>query len=174
MELFGEILKYTIPAIIVFFTTYFLVGMFLKNDEKRRRLQLALDNQKLMTPIRLQAYERMIMFLERINPDALIMRLNRPGMSAKQLQSDMLKLIRAEFEHNLSQQIYVSEDAWRIVRTAMENTIQFINAFSGKISPTDPAIKLSKLMIESYADMNSQPIKMAIKFIKKEISNSFQ
>jgi hypothetical protein len=83
-------------------------------------------SSKTVTPIRLQAYERVALFLERINPNSLVMRMHKPGMSARQLQSDLLQIVRAEFEHNMAQQIYMSPAAWKAIRAAKEETIKIL------------------------------------------------
>src|ERR1700741_706539 len=112
-ELF-EIVKIILPAGIVFITTYYLVKNFLDHESRKKTLDLKLANQAVITPIRLQAYERVVLFLERINPNSMVMRLNKTG-SAANFQGELLKTIRNEFEHNLSQQIYMSSKAWESV-----------------------------------------------------------
>ena len=96
-----EIVKMILPAGIVFLTTYYLVKNFLDHESRKRVIDVKLANQALITPIRLQAYERVILFLERINPNSMVMRLNKTG-SAANFQGELLKTIRSEFEHNLS------------------------------------------------------------------------
>lgn len=110
-----EIIKYTLPAAIVFLTAYFLIMALIKNDQDKRKHEIILQNQKTVTPIRLQAYERIILFLERISLESLIMRTNKKGISSKELQASMLNTIRSEFEHNLSQQIYLTPDRKSVV-----------------------------------------------------------
>jgi len=106
-----EVLKYTLPALIVFLTAYFLIRAFIRNDQDKRKHEIVLQNQKNVTPVRLQAYERVILFLERISLESLIMRTSKQGMTSKQIQTSMLNTIRAEFEHNLSQQVYITPAA---------------------------------------------------------------
>ncbi len=173
METFLEILKFTIPSLIVFFTAYFSIRYFIENDQKRRRMELSMNNQKLITPVRLQAYERIVLFLERISPDALIMRSQQQGMTSAKLQSDLLSLIRAEFNHNLSQQIYISSDSWKVVKTAKENTIKLINSNAERVKPNAPAMELSKGILENVIFMEQAPCTVAIDYIKKEISKTF-
>jgi len=87
MESFFEILKYTLPAIIVFIATYFVTKSFFDNESQKRRLDFRLNNQKLITPVRLQAYERLTLLLERISPESLIMRTQAQGMNSKHNKS---------------------------------------------------------------------------------------
>ena len=166
-----EILKYTIPALIVFLTTLFVVRSYYKNDQEKRKNEIRMLNQKIITPIRLQAYERIVLFLERISPDSVIMRLNDPKMKAAQLQSDILSTIRAEFEHNLSQQIYVSNKAWEVVKSARSSIIQIINKAAEKVKPDAPAYELSKVILESMMEASKTPVMVAIEFLKKEMAH---
>lgn len=168
-----EILKYTIPALIVFFTAFYTLRMLIKNDQKKRNYELVLKNKSLITPIRLQAYERLTLFLERISPDALVMRLNKENRTINQLQNEMLKTIRSEFDHNLSQQIYVSPQTWLMVKHARENTVKLINTTAQEFKPGEPAIKLSRALLQKVMEEGQSPTKNAIQYIKKEVKNFF-
>lgn len=169
MEQVLDILKYIIPSIIVFLTAYMLLKMFLNNDLKKRTQEYRMNNQKMITPIRLQAYERVTLFLERIAPDSLIMRIQKPGMTAGQLQSQVIASIRSEFEHNLSQQVYMSSAAWEVVRNAKENTVQLIKAAATGIDKEQPAMILSTKILETVVKMGTSPTRIAIDFLKKEL-----
>jgi hypothetical protein len=170
---FLEILKYVLPALIVFLTTWLLLATFAEREKERYKMVLATKNQKTLTPIRMQAYERLVLFLERINPESLIMRINRPGMTCRQLQSEMISSIRAEYEHNLSQQVYISSQAWELVKSARSNLIKIINSCAEKVEPDSPAINLSKGILEFIMEMEKTPINVAIEYIKKEIKTYF-
>jgi hypothetical protein len=168
-----EILKYTLPALIVFMTAYFLIRRFLDNDHRLKRIELMHNNEKFLLPIRLQAYERLVLFLERISPESLLMRINRQNMTSKQLHTELLTNIRAEFEHNLSQQIYVSRESWEVARNARSNLIQIINEAAKSIDPESPSIKLSQTILEVIIDNEKSPTNQAIDYIKKEVSSLF-
>ena len=170
---FLEILKYVLPALIVFLTTWLLLATFSEREKERHKMVLATKNQKTLTPIRMQAYERLVLFLERINPESLLMRINRPSMTSRQLQSEMISSIRAEYEHNLSQQVYISSQAWELVKSARSNLIKIINSCAEKVEPDAPAIILSKSILEFIMEMEKSPINVAIEYIKKEIKNYF-
>jgi hypothetical protein len=168
-----EILKYLLPSLVVFATTVYLVKKFFDGEDKKRKLQAVLNNQQIITPLRLQAYERAILFLERISPENLIMRINRPGYTCQQLQAELLQAIRSEFEHNLSQQIYISHGAWEMLKIARGRTIQVINTLGEKVQKDSPGINLSKAILELMVDEEKTPASDAIIFIKKEISQLF-
>lgn len=170
---FFEILKYTLPAIVVFLTAYLLIKKFLDNDRKLKKIELMYNNEQYILPIRMQAYERLVLFLERISPESLLMRINRQGLTSHQLHSELLSAIRSEFEHNLSQQIYVSRESWEIIKNARSNLIKIINESAKSIEPESPSIKLSQTILETIIDQESSPTNVAIDFIKKEITELF-
>lgn len=168
-----ELLKYILPALVVFGTAYFLIKQMLDRDERRQKLDILMKNQKIITPIRLQAYERIILFLERISPESMIKRVLQPQMKAKQMQMAMLATIRSEFEHNLSQQIYVSSEAWETVLNAKENIIQLINVVGNRASSEDTALTMSKTILDMLMKVEEPPLKKAINFVKQESSEFF-
>lgn len=168
-----EILKYTLPAVIVFLTAYFLIRVLIRNDQEKRKHEIILQNQKTITPIRLQAYERIILFLERISIESLIMRTSKQGMTGKKLQTTLLNTIRAEFEHNLSQQIYMTPAAWEVIKNARSNTIKIINSSADHVKPGAPAMEFSRYVLEAVMKMEKEPTQIAIEYLKKEVSSFF-
>jgi len=165
-----EILKYVLPSLVVFATTFYLVRKYFGDEEKKRRQELYIINRNLTGPLRLQAYERLILFLERISPESLIMRVNKSGFTCQQLQSELINAIRSEFEHNLSQQLYVSPGAWEMLKIARGRTIQLINMTAESMQKDSPSFNLSKAILESIVDQEKAPATDAINFIKKEFS----
>lgn len=170
MENLYDILKISIPAILVIITAWLVIRSMIKNDQERRRQELLLQNSKTITPIRLQAYERIILFLERISLESLLVRVSTPDMSAAQLHSALLTTIRAEFEHNLSQQIYMTPQAWEVVRNARSSTIKIINTEMEKMPPDTAGIAFSKRLLEKVMEMDKEPTRAAIDYVKAEIA----
>jgi len=169
MKDFLEISKYILPSLVVFMAAYLVIREFLKREEKKQKFDLYLTNQKEITPIRLQAYERLIIFLERIHPESLIIRENENGLNNQQFQHKLINSIRTEFEHNLSQQIYISPKLWVLLKDAKDNMIQLINAEALQLSPTDTSLGLSKAVIEAYMQLQNPAINKAIDALKEEI-----
>ena len=170
MEAFTDILKITIPALIVFFTAWVLLRNMIRNDQDKRRQELILQNSRTVTPIKLQAYERIVLFLERISLESLLIRVSSSDMTASQLHSTLLNTIRSEFEHNLSQQIYMSQQAWEIVRNARSNTIKIINNEADKMAAGSSGMAFSKQLLERIMELDTEPTRAAIDYIKGEIS----
>ncbi len=173
METLFEVLKYTLPSLIVFGTSYLIIRSFLETDQKKRKMELRMANLKTITPIKLQAYERLTLFLERISPESIIMRIMDHKMTSGQLQSALLKVIRTEYEHNLSQQIYISAQAWAVIKTSKEQTVKLINSSMDKIDRDSPAMNLSKIILENTVTLNANPTQPAIDFLKGEIRQVF-
>ncbi len=173
MDIALEILKYTLPALIVFLTAFVLIRGFIKSEEQRRNREILESTQKTILPIRLQAYERLALLLERISPESLIMRVNQPGMTAKQLHTELLSSIRAEFEHNLSQQVYISNEAWELIRTARGNVINMANTAADQLKDDATAITLSQKIFEQVVQLKSPPVQQALDFLKEEIKQFY-
>ena len=170
MDAFIDILKITIPAVIVFLTAWVLLRNMIRNDQDKRKQELIMQNSRTIVPIRLQAYERIVLFLERISLESLLVRTNAPGMSAAQLHAALLNTIRSEFEHNLSQQIYMSQQAWEVVKNARSNTIKTINTEFEKTPQTASGLEFSKQLLERVMELEKEPTKTAIEYIKNEIA----
>lgn len=169
----SEILKITLPALLVFLAGYLAIERLLREEANRRKAELDINSKKITTPIRLQAYERIVLFLERISPDSLLVRVNQPGLTVQKFQTALLSSIRSEWEHNLSQQIYISPKAWGLVKNAKDNVIKLINTNSNEIEGAQPALMLSKSILESLIELENHPTARAIDFLKKEVNEYF-
>lgn len=170
MEAFYDILKISLPALIVFFTAWLVMRGMIKNDQARRRQELILQGSRTVTPIKLQAYERIVLFLERISLESLLVRVNTSGMTAAQLHSALLSAIRSEFEHNLSQQIYMTPQAWEVVRNARSNTIKIINSEYEKKPVPSTGLEFSQRLLEAVMALDKEPTRAAIDYIKGEVA----
>ena len=168
-----EILKIVLPATIVFLTAYFLFRDMLENSQKQREFEFRVKNNRKVTPVRLQAYERLALFLERISPQSLLMRVSPNDIDGFNYHQQLLSHIRQEFEHNLSQQIYVSAILWETIRGAKENLIGIVNKSAEEIGTDASALTLSKKIIENYIDEENQAIVIAMNELKKEVGKLF-
>ena len=167
MQNFLLLLTGLMTSVIVFLTAYFLLKRFLEDAQKQKLLELKFKSKELITPIRLQAYERLAMYLERINPNSLIMRMNNSSLTVSLYQTLLVNTIRNEFEHNLSQQVYVSHQVWESLKMAKEETIRIINLSAARLSPMAPSIELSSKILEISA--TEIPSDKALKMLKDEI-----
>lgn len=173
MDILSDLLLILLPSGLVFLTTFYILKKFFENEDKKRSVELSKANSATLTPIRLQSFERLVLFMERITPDALVMRVYRKGMNAQKLREDLQIAIRTEFEHNLSQQIYVSKAGWELVKAAKEEVIQLINVSATKVQDGDTGIELSKVIVTMNSHLDRAPTQLAIDYLKKEIGQSF-
>jgi len=163
-----DIITITIPALLVMLTAWLVMKYQLKNDQDKRKQEMILQNSRTVTPIKLQAYERIVLFLERISLESMLVRINSPGMSAAQLHSSLLTTIRSEFEHNLSQQIYMSPQAWEVVKNARSNMIKIINTEIEQMPKKATGMEFSKRLLETVMELDKEPTRTAIEYIKAE------
>ena len=163
-----EILKYTLPALLVFLTAYFLIRSLITNEQQRRSMDITTAAQKTILPIRLQAYERIIILLERISPDAILMRVSQANKKSNDYRIEIMGVLRSEFEHNLSQQVYVSPEAWELIKGAKANVINLINNASQQVKPDASATTLSNKILELLMEQTTAPNAAAIEYVKKE------
>ncbi|RPE09125.1 hypothetical protein EGT74_19135 [Chitinophaga lutea] len=124
--------------------------------------------QEVVLPLQLQAYERLVLFVERINPQSLISRVNQPGFSVLDMQIGMVSNIKSEYDHNVSQQIYVTPAAWEAVKTVKEQTISIINQIALKLPPDAPSIELNKQILELFMHQRESPADIAAEIINAE------
>lgn len=123
------------------------VKSFLDKEEKIQYLQIRRDQRQVTLPLRLQAYERIVLLLERISLSSLMLRNIQPEMDAVRFKNAMIQNIRAEFEHNMAQQIYITESTWTLVRKCVEDTLQAINIASTKCGEDVPATVLAAELV---------------------------
>lgn len=173
MELIADLLKLIIPASLVLYGMYLTVKLLLEREAERYRNDSKTEYLKTVIPIRLQAYERMTLFLERISPNNLLVRLNGSATTVLDFQQLLLQEVRDEYNHNLSQQVYMSQHAWEQIQTAMNEVVTLINQASGDTLPDAPALELSKKIFERIIQQNLQPTANALRSIKDEIQQQF-
>ena len=166
-----ELLSYTLPAIITGIVAYYFFNLHTKNEEGRRRYLLNKDTQKDALPLRLQAFERMTLFLERINPGKLLIRISPNSEDKNDYENLLISNIEQEFEHNLTQQIYMSDECWTIIVTAKNATIQMIRR-TNMSDRVDSANKLREVIMNDLMEKQS-PSAVALSYIKNEVKYLF-
>ncbi|MDR0421147.1 MAG: hypothetical protein LBH30_06850 [Prevotellaceae bacterium] len=174
MNDFTQLVFFIAPALLVAISVYIVLQKMLRNDEAQRNYQLKKTSRQATVTMRLQACERLILFLERINPASLVVRTHRQNMNCQDFHVLLLSSVREEFEHNLSQQLYVSNDTWETTKAAKESVIMHINESAAKIHAEDSSLGFARLIVESYAaDGNSNLIQTAINSVKNEAKKIF-
>ncbi len=162
-----QLFAYLMPAVVTGAVAFYFFRLHTRNEDGRRRFLLHKDSQKETLPVRLQAYERMALFLERITINSLVVRVAPQGKGKRDYENLLINQVETEFEHNLSQQIYMSEECWNIIKAAKNATIQIIR--SAGMSETDSPDKLREDILNQTMEKQS-PSSTALAFVKKEVS----
>lgn len=173
METVLEIIKITVPALIVFLTVYYLLKKFIAGQERMKMLEIKENQQQVSTPMRLQAYERLSLFCERISIQNLVLRLNKQGMTAAEFQISLLLAIQQEYEHNITQQVYVSEKLWDIIKMAKDDAVNFISLVAESIDPKAEANSLASSLMDYLQKRPMSGPDQALLAIKKEAALIF-
>jgi hypothetical protein len=174
METFFEILKYTLPGLVVFATAYFLLKMYLDDRQVAERNALRQDAQKITLPIRLQAYERLTLLCDRVELSKVLLRIRMPGMTVRDLQGALLLAISQEFEHNASQQLYVSDTLWQIITFAKNQTMALVANTASMIDPSEDAgVLVDKLLENDAQEGQLSLLQRAIVAIRTEAGQLF-
>lgn len=162
------LLLYCVPAIITGGIAFLFFREHIDNENNRRNFLIQKDLQKDALPMRLQAYERLSLFLERIKPSKLLLRVQPMSSNKEDYESLLIANIEQEFDHNLAQQIYVTDKCWSITSTAKNATIQMIRkaTLSEKVNSAD---KLREVILSDMMDKRA-PSDAALSFIKEEVS----
>lgn len=168
-----DLVKIILTIALLLGSVLLVIHFYFSRGKKPQGASLDVENQKIILPLRLQAYERIILFLERISPANLVMRVNKPEMNALQLQSALVKSIREEYEYNLSQQLYISPKAWEMVKNAKEETIRLINIAAGKTEENTHSAELVRILFELALEKDKLPVNLALDEVKKEIKKIF-
>lgn len=179
MDTLINILIEAIPTLIIGFVLIYLFHETVRFIKARDLQQL--NTKRPATPVagtpaqsdavlklELQAAERFALYLERIAPARLVMRLHRAGMDAKMLQSEILRSIREEFDHNLSQQIYISPEAWDLIKKAKDEMVKFITASGEHLKGDATALDLSRIIFDGASKVERLPSEVALQYLRTE------
>ncbi|MBK6997097.1 MAG: hypothetical protein IPH31_20080 [Lewinellaceae bacterium] len=173
MEFFLEILKLTIPAVIVGATAYMLLKSLLDERQRMDRALLRNDAQKISLPLRLSAYERLMLLCDRADIANTMLRVRMPNMKVRELRGVLLMAINQEFEHNVSQQLYVSDTLWQIIRMAKNNTLALVTMTGPELDPDAPAEALANALLQALDEQNITPLQTAILAVRTEAGQLF-
>lgn len=174
METFLEILKFTIPGLIVFLTAYFLLKLYLDDRQAINQQMIRNEALKVTLPIRLQAYERLTLLCERASIPNTLLRIRMPDMTAGTLRGALLLAIRQEFEHNISQQVYVSSTLWQIISLAKDETLSLITQAAEGLDlegPDQPLVNKLLGVLDSPGVVD--PLNRALVAIRTEAGQLF-
>ncbi len=173
MDILFQLALIIIPAGAVLLTTIYFLRREKDNQLQLMKLELKKERQKYFLPNRVEAYQRAVLLMERISPNSLVMRLHNPGLPAKALQAEFLKAIRDEYDHNVAQQLFISPQAWQMIKNSKEETIKIINIAGNQMSATSTGLDLSAKIFEIVAEIGQLPTEITVEYLKKEIQELF-
>jgi len=169
METFIQFLNTVLPASIVLFGMYLMVKSFLEKDFQKKLVEVKMKSTETILPIRLQAYERVCLLLERVSPANLVPRVNDQSFNAAIFNQRLHTEVRDEVNHNISQQVYMSDAAWDVTISAINDLNSILNAAAATVNPEAKGIELAKNIFERYSSLEVDPIQVALLTVKAEI-----
>jgi hypothetical protein len=173
MDALVQLLFVLIPASVVLYAVYLIVRSFIQKEIELRKLEVRSRSIETVLPSRLQAYERMALFLERMTPHNLLVRLNTAAMPAREFHQLLLAEIRNEYNHNVSQQVYMSIEVWNRIKGAKEDLIVTINESANEMGKEASSLELAKKIFEKTINKGVDPISHALDELKQEIQRTF-
>jgi hypothetical protein len=168
-----DILKYTMAGIATVYVAFYLIKPYLDKSESLQLMELkkTISNQTL--PLRLQAYERVVLFIERVNPANMLVRLNGTGLSAVELYAVVTNEIRTEFQHNITQQVYVSTRAWTVVTRVKDDTLSVVTNAVKVLPETATGLDLCKTVLAHLSHLEDNPYDIALKIVREDMEALF-
>lgn len=162
---------YLLPAIVVGIIAYYFFKGHTANEEGRRRFLIQKEAQNKVLPTRLQAYERLTLLLERIDPNKLLIRVKPSSSEIEKYEELLIKNIEQEFDHNVTQQIYVSVECWNLIQTAKNATIHIIRQVAMH-EQKNTADAMREAVLRHFME-EVTPSQKALTYIKKEVSELY-
>ena len=168
-----DILKFTIAGAGVVWIAFYLFKPYLDKQNQLQILELKRSVSTQTLPLRLQAYERVVLFIERINPANMLIRLNVGGLSAAELHIIVVNEIRNEFQHNITQQIYVSSRVWAVLKRVKEDTLSLVNNAVQAMPENSTGMELSKTVLIHLSQLEDDPYEIAVNLVRQDLEELF-
>jgi hypothetical protein len=168
-----DILKFTIAGAGVVWIAFYLFKPYLDKQNQLQILELKRSVSTQTLPLRLQAYERVVLFIERINPANMLIRLNVGGLSAAELHIIVVNEIRNEFQHNVTQQIYVSSRVWAVLKRVKEDTLSLVNNAVKAMPENSTGMELSKTVLIHLSQLEDDPYEIAVNLVRQDLEELF-
>ncbi|MFT6500780.1 MAG: hypothetical protein ACJASQ_000890 [Crocinitomicaceae bacterium] len=172
-QILFQIALIVVPAGAVLMTAIYFLRRESEKEIRSVQLELKKERQKFFLPNRVDAYQRAILLMERIHPNSLVMRHNNPGLPAAGLQVKLLESIREEYEHNLAQQMYISNPTWDMVKKSKDETMKIVNLAGQTMGPTSNGMDLMTKIFEIVGEVGVLPTEIAVDALKKELQGLF-
>jgi hypothetical protein len=168
-----DILKFTMAGIATVYVAFYLIKPYLDKSESIHLIELKKTISSQTLPLRLQAYERVVLFIERVNPASMLVRLHATGLSAAELHSIVANEIRNEFQHNITQQVYVSSSTWAVVTRVKDDTLSVVTNAVKALPDTATGLDLSKTVLAHLSHLQDNPYDIALKIVREDMEALF-
>ena len=170
---FLDIIKFVLAGSAVVYIAFTFIKPELDKRLQSKLLDLKKSSLETTLPLRLQAYERLTLFIERINPSNMLVRVHVAGTTVKEIQQFLLSEIRTEYQHNITQQLYVSAQAWIVMARIKDDTISMINNTASSLSPDASSVELSKIILTHLAGLEDNPYDAGLMLLKHDMQQFF-
>ena len=168
-----DILKYTVAGLGVVYVAFYLAKPYLERGEKIQLLEFKKAMATQTLSLRLQAYERLVLLIERISPGNMLIRLNGPAYSAQELHALIIEDIRNEYQHNITQQLYVTTRAWGVIKRIREDTVTLANNIIKNLPDTATGLEFSKIMLGHLSQLQDDPYELGLGLLRKDLEDLF-
>ncbi|RCH55034.1 hypothetical protein DJ568_11220 [Mucilaginibacter hurinus] len=168
-----DTIRYTLPGLAMVIVAFYLIKPYLDRYEKVKLLMLKKSQGSHTITLQLQAYERVVLFIERINPANMLLRLNAPSFAATELHAMILTEIRNEFQHNVTQQIYISERAWAVVKKVKNDTLTVINNAAYELPENAGGLELAKAIMSRFSQVEENLYESAAALLRRDAEQLF-
>lgn len=160
-------------GVIVAVVSFFMMKTGVLQVWEKLRSNSQSEDKDALLQLRLQAHERLIVFVDRINPANLLLRLHQQGIEVGALQLMAVNEIKLEYQHNISQQLYLSTVNWEVIRKLKDDTIAMVNN-AAKLLPADASgLDLSRQVLHYMSEIEENPYELTIGLIKRDIHQLF-
>lgn len=166
-------LDFILPAALVMMIAVYMLNKVLNHDHQRRVFEYKKSVAKEMVTLRMQAYERLALFLERMQPSNILVRVQLPNMKCMGLHAALIQTIRSEYEHNMSQQVYISDEVWELINQAKDQLIGVINEQVTSVPPQADATELGRLILEASLEEHKWLLDEALEKLKQELRKNY-
>lgn len=173
MQIIFQIALIIVPAGAVLLTAIYFIRRESEKEIRNAHFELKKERQQFFLPNRVDAYQRAILLMERIHPNSLVMRHNNPGLPAAALQLTLLEAIRNEYEHNIAQQMFISNGTWELVKKSKDETAKIIQLAGQQMGPASNGLDLASKIFEIVAEVGVLPTEIAVQALKEEVQALF-
>jgi len=168
-----DIVKYTVSGLGVVWIAFYLIKPYLDKSERIQLLEFKKSVANHTLPLRLQAYERIVLFMERINPQNMLVRLNAASHSAAELHSIIIAEVRSEYQHNITQQIYVTSRAWGVTKRVKDDTLNIVTNALKSLPENATGLDLGKVILVQLSQMENDPYELGAELLRKDLEQLF-